>query len=59
MSNIRDRIKGSIPALVTPFKNGKVDEAAYRKLGIAWQIAEGTSRAGSLRHHRRIAHPEP
>ena len=41
MSNIRDRIKGSITALITPFKNGKVDEAAFRKL-INWQIAEGT-----------------
>jgi len=41
MSNIRDRIKGSITALITPFKNGKIDEAAFRKL-INWQIAEGT-----------------
>jgi 4-hydroxy-tetrahydrodipicolinate synthase len=41
MSNIRDRIKGSITALITPFKDGKVDEAAFRKL-IDWQIAEGT-----------------
>jgi 4-hydroxy-tetrahydrodipicolinate synthase len=39
---IRDRIKGSITALITPFKDGKVDEAAFRAL-IAWQIAEGTS----------------
>ena len=39
---IRDRIKGSITALITPFKDGKVDEAAFRDL-IAWQIAEGTS----------------
>ena len=38
---IRDRIKGSITALITPFKDGKVDEAAFRAL-IAWQIAEGT-----------------
>lgn len=41
MSNIRDRIKGSLTALVTPFKNGKVDEEAFRAL-VAWQIAEGT-----------------
>jgi len=41
MSNIRDRIKGSITALITPFKDGKIDEAAFRKL-INWQIAEGT-----------------
>jgi 4-hydroxy-tetrahydrodipicolinate synthase len=41
MSSIRDRIKGSITALVTPFKNGKVDEEAFRAL-VDWQIAEGT-----------------
>jgi 4-hydroxy-tetrahydrodipicolinate synthase len=41
MSSIRDRIKGSIPALITPMKDGKVDEAAFRKL-VSWQIAEGS-----------------
>ena len=41
MTGIRDRIKGSITALITPFKDGKVDEAAFRKM-INWQIAEGT-----------------
>ncbi|MBI4309590.1 MAG: 4-hydroxy-tetrahydrodipicolinate synthase [Candidatus Omnitrophica bacterium] len=34
--------KGSIVALVTPFKGEAVDEAAYRKL-VEWQIKEGTS----------------
>jgi 4-hydroxy-tetrahydrodipicolinate synthase len=34
--------KGSITALVTPFADGKVDEAALRSL-IDWQIAEGSS----------------
>jgi 4-hydroxy-tetrahydrodipicolinate synthase len=33
--------KGSIPALVTPFKGGAVDETAYQSL-IEWQIEEGT-----------------
>ena len=33
--------KGSITALVTPFRNGKVDEAAFTRF-IEWQIAEGT-----------------
>jgi len=33
--------KGSIVALVTPFKGDRVDEAAYKKL-IDWQIQEGT-----------------
>jgi 4-hydroxy-tetrahydrodipicolinate synthase len=36
-----DRIKGSITALITPMKDGAVDEAAFRKL-VSWQIAEGT-----------------
>jgi 4-hydroxy-tetrahydrodipicolinate synthase len=34
--------RGSITALVTPFKNGSVDEKSYRDL-IEWQIAEGTN----------------
>ncbi|MGE0023503.1 MAG: 4-hydroxy-tetrahydrodipicolinate synthase [Hyphomicrobium sp.] len=33
--------KGSITALVTPFKNGSVDEEALRRF-VEWQIAEGT-----------------
>jgi 4-hydroxy-tetrahydrodipicolinate synthase len=40
-NKVRDRIKGSLTALVTPFKNGKVDEDAFRAL-VDWQIAEGT-----------------
>src|SRR3569623_1660916 len=39
--SIRNRIKGSITALITPFKDGKVDEVAIRKL-VNWQIEEGT-----------------
>jgi len=34
--------RGSMAALVTPFKNGAVDEKAFRDL-IDWQISEGTS----------------
>jgi 4-hydroxy-tetrahydrodipicolinate synthase len=34
--------RGSFTALVTPFKNGSVDEQAFRDL-IDWQIAEGTN----------------
>jgi len=41
-NKVRDRIKGSIPALITPMKDGRVDEAAFRKL-VNWQIAEGSS----------------
>src|SRR5580693_6887545 len=33
--------RGSFTALVTPFKNGRVDEAAFRGL-VDWQISEGT-----------------
>ncbi|HEX5779253.1 MAG TPA: 4-hydroxy-tetrahydrodipicolinate synthase [Xanthobacteraceae bacterium] len=33
--------RGSFTALVTPFKNGGLDEAAFRNL-VEWQIAEGT-----------------
>ncbi len=33
--------RGSFTALVTPFKNGGVDERAFREL-VDWQIAEGT-----------------
>ena len=35
------RFHGSIPALITPFSGGKVDEASLRKL-VDWHIAEGT-----------------
>jgi 4-hydroxy-tetrahydrodipicolinate synthase len=41
MSAARERFKGSLPALITPFRNGSVDEAAFRKI-VAWQIAEGS-----------------
>ena len=34
--------KGSIPALVTPFKDGKLDLDALKKL-VEWQIAEGSA----------------
>jgi 4-hydroxy-tetrahydrodipicolinate synthase len=33
--------KGSFTALITPFKNGKVDEKGFERL-VEWQIAEGT-----------------
>jgi 4-hydroxy-tetrahydrodipicolinate synthase len=36
-----DKLKGSIPPLVTPLRAGKVDEAAYAKL-IEFQIAQGS-----------------
>lgn len=33
--------KGSITALITPFRDGRVDEAAFQSF-VEWQIAEGT-----------------
>jgi 4-hydroxy-tetrahydrodipicolinate synthase len=35
-------LRGSFTALVTPFKNGSLDEKAFRGL-VDWQIAEGTN----------------
>jgi len=35
------RFRGSFTALVTPFRDGALDEAAFRGL-VDWQIAEGT-----------------
>jgi hypothetical protein len=34
-------IRGSLPALVTPFKNGELDLVALKKL-VDWHIAEGS-----------------
>src|SRR5712691_4336366 len=34
--------RGSFTALVTPFRNGALDEKAFRAL-VGWQIAEGTN----------------
>jgi 4-hydroxy-tetrahydrodipicolinate synthase len=56
--------KGSFVALITPFRDGKVDEDAFAKL-IEWQIAEGshglvpvgtTGESPTLSHaeHRRV-----
>ncbi|PZR09098.1 MAG: 4-hydroxy-tetrahydrodipicolinate synthase [Archangium gephyra] len=36
------KLQGSMTALATPFKDGKLDEAAYEKL-IEYQVANGTS----------------
>ena len=58
------KFQGSYTALVTPFKNGSVDEAAFRSL-VSWQIAEGvhglvpvgtTGESPTLSHdeHRKV-----
>jgi 4-hydroxy-tetrahydrodipicolinate synthase len=41
MRDLRQRLKGSLPALITPFRAGAVDEPALRRL-VAWHIAEGS-----------------
>jgi 4-hydroxy-tetrahydrodipicolinate synthase len=39
---VKTGFRGSFTAMVTPFKNGSVDEGAFRGL-VQWQIAEGTN----------------
>jgi len=41
MRDMREKIRGSIPALITPMKDGAIDEAAFRKF-VSWQIAQGS-----------------
>jgi 4-hydroxy-tetrahydrodipicolinate synthase len=38
----KTHFRGSFTALITPFKNGSLDEKAFREL-VDWQIAEGTN----------------
>ncbi len=38
---VKEKLKGSIVALVTPFKDGKIDEESFRNL-IRWHLKEGT-----------------
>jgi 4-hydroxy-tetrahydrodipicolinate synthase len=38
----KTRFRGSFTALVTPFKNGAIDEKTFRDL-VDWQIGEGTN----------------
>jgi 4-hydroxy-tetrahydrodipicolinate synthase len=52
--------RGSFTALVTPFKNGAIDEKAFRDL-VDWQIAEGTSGlvpVGTTGESPTLAHQE-
>lgn len=41
-SSAKSNFRGSFTALVTPFKNGSLDESAFRHL-VEWQISEGTN----------------
>src|SRR6187549_2616333 len=38
----KSSFRGSFTALVTPFKNGSLDEKAFRDI-VEWQISEGTN----------------
>ena len=56
----RERLKGSMPALITPFRGGKLDERAFRRL-IAWQIGEGSHGlvpAGTTGESATLSHEE-
>ena len=50
--------QGSITALITPFRNGKVDVQAFHKL-VEWQIDQGTHGLVPCGHHGRIADAHP
>jgi len=65
MTSVAARIQGSIPALITPMRDGKVDEQAFRKF-VSWQIEQGshglvpcgtTGESPTLSHdeHMRVA----
>ena len=41
MTSVAARIQGSMPALMTPMRDGKVDEQAFRKF-VSWQIEQGS-----------------
>ena len=41
MTSVAARIQGSMPALVTPMRDGKVDEQAFRNF-VSWQIEQGS-----------------
>ncbi|MEX0809687.1 MAG: 4-hydroxy-tetrahydrodipicolinate synthase [Dongiaceae bacterium] len=52
--------KGSITALITPFRDGGVDEQAFREL-VDWQIAEGSNGlvpCGTTGESPTLTHPE-
>jgi 4-hydroxy-tetrahydrodipicolinate synthase len=39
---VKTIFRGSFTALVTPFRNGSLDESAFRQI-VDWQVAEGTN----------------
>ncbi len=60
MRELRERLRGSMPALITPFFKGEVDEAAFRRL-VSWQIGEGSHGlvpAGTTGESATLSHEE-
>src|SRR6201985_3031433 len=56
----KTKFRGSFTALVTPFKNGSLDEAAFRGL-VNWQISQGTHGlvpGGTTRESPNLSHDE-
>jgi len=56
----KTNFRGSFTALVTPFKNGSLDEAAFRSL-VNWQLAEGTHglvQVGTTGESPTVSHDE-
>ena len=56
----RTLFTGSITALVTPFANGAVDEAAFQRL-VEWQVHEGSNGlvpCGTTGESPTLSHPE-
>jgi 4-hydroxy-tetrahydrodipicolinate synthase len=57
---VKTIFRGSFTALVTPFRNGSLDERAFRHL-VDWQIAEGTNGlvpAGTTGESPTLSHEE-
>ena len=57
---VKTIFRGSFTALVTPFRNGSLDESAFRKI-VDWQIAEGTNGlvpAGTTGESPTLSHAE-
>jgi len=42
MPDVRERLKGSMPALITPFRGGNFDGRAFRRF-VNWQIDHGSN----------------
>jgi 4-hydroxy-tetrahydrodipicolinate synthase len=60
MRDVRERLKGSMPALITPFRGDELDEPAFRRF-IGWQISQGSNGlvpAGTTGESATLSHKE-